>query len=50
MQPVMDYVYQEWLPESSCQLNDSALYDFVMYGEIVDEEGMSTIELSIPIL
>lgn len=50
MQSVIDYVYQEWLPESSCQLNESALYDFVKYGEIVDAEGMSTIELWIPIL
>lgn len=50
MQSVVEYVYQEWLPQSSCQLNDHALYDIVKYGEEVDEDGISNIELWIPIL
>lgn len=26
MQPVMDYIYKEWFPQSNCQLNDDELW------------------------
>lgn len=50
LQPVSDYIYKEWFPESTCQLNESAKYDFARYGEDVDNEGKSLIEYWVPIL
>lgn len=49
MQPVMDYIYKEWFPQSNCQLNDKARMDFIRYGEKMDEKGNSRIEVWIPI-
>lgn len=50
LQPVADYIYKEWLPQSTCQLNDKARYDFAKYGEYADKDGKSQIEYWIPIL
>lgn len=50
VQPVADYIYKEWFPQSTCQLNESARYDFARYGELVDEKGESLIEYWLPIL
>lgn len=50
LQPVTEYIYQQWIPQSTVQLNDKALYDFVKYGELVDHDGTSEIEYWIPIL
>lgn len=50
LQPVVDYIYKEWFPQSTCQLNENAKYDFAKYGEIIDKDGNSTIEYWVPIL
>lgn len=50
MQDVVEYIYQEWFPQSTCQLSDHNLYDFVKYGETIDEFGMSDIEYWVPVL
>lgn len=49
MQPVMDYIYKQWFPQSNCQLNDKARVDFIRYGEKMDEKGDSRIEVWVPI-
>ena len=46
---VANYIYQEWLPRSNCQLNEAARFDFVKYGEHMDEKGNSVMEYWIPI-
>lgn len=48
--PIMNYIYRIWFAQSTSQLNDSAKYDLVRYGEKIDETGMSKIEVWIPIL
>lgn len=50
LQPVADYIYKEWFPQSTCQLNENAQYDFARYGEKVDIDGKSLIEYWVPIL
>ncbi|MDB0441219.1 AraC family transcriptional regulator [Clostridioides difficile] len=50
LQPVVDYAYKEWLPQSTCQLNENAKFDFARYGELVDKDGKSLIEYWVPIL
>jgi predicted transcriptional regulator YdeE len=50
MQPVMDYIYKEWFPQSNCQLNESARMDFIRYGEKADEKGDSRIEVWVPVV
>lgn len=50
LQPAADYIYKEWLPQSTCRLNENARYDFARYGEEIDEEGKSLIEYCVPIL
>lgn len=49
MEPVMDYIYKEWFPQSNCKLNDCARVDFIRYGEKTDEKGNSRIEVWVPI-
>ena len=49
-QMVIDYVYRVWFPQSSCQFNENARYDFIRYGEAVDDAGRSRIELWVPIV
>lgn len=50
LQPVADYIYKEWLPQSTCRLNENARYDFARYGEEADAQGKSIIEYWVPIL
>lgn len=50
LQPVADYIYKEWFPQSTCQLNDKAKYDFAKYGEAIGSDGKSQIEYWVPIL
>lgn len=50
LQPVADYVYKVWFPQSTCQLNEHARYDFARYGETVGADGTSPIEFWVPIL
>ncbi|HGM1122807.1 TPA: helix-turn-helix domain-containing protein [Clostridioides difficile] len=50
MQNVVEYIYQEWFPNSSCQFNENNLYDFVKYGEKTDENGLSEIQFWVPII
>ena len=49
LQPVANYIYKEWFPQSTCQLNENAKYDFARYGEDTDENGKSIIEYWVPI-
>lgn len=49
MQPVADYIYKKWLPQSTCRLSEDAQYDFARYGEDADETGQSRIEYWVPI-
>ena len=50
MEPVSTYIYREWFPQSTCRLNEEAMYDFVKCGETIDENGNSDIEYWVPIL
>lgn len=50
MEPVVNYIYREWFPESGCVLNENAQYDFVRYGENTDENGNTVIEYWVPVL
>lgn len=50
LQPVVDYIYKEWFPQSTCQFNENAKYDFARYGEVEDKDGSSNIEYWVPIL
>lgn len=50
LQPVADYIYKEWFPQSTCQLNEDARYDFARYGEEADAKGNSLIEYWVPII
>lgn len=50
LEPVIDYIYKTWFPESTCQLNDKARYDLVRSSEIADEKGQADIEVWVPIL
>ena len=49
VQPIVDYIYHEWLLNSSCQLNEKNQYDIVKYGEEVDKDGLSEIQYWIPV-
>lgn len=50
LEPVVDYIYKEWFPQSTCQFNEIAKYDFAKYGEAADKDGNSNIEYWVPIL
>ena len=50
MQPVADYIYKEWFPQSTCQFNENNMYDFTKSYEAVDDDGNSNIEYWVPIL
>ena len=50
LQPVVEYIYKVWFPQSTCQLNEQAQYDFARYGEQMDEKGQSNIAVWIPII
>ncbi len=50
LQTIVEYIYKEWFPQSTCQLNENAKYDFAKYGENTDKNGISNIEYCVPIL
>ena len=50
LQPVADYIYKEWFPQSTCQFNKNNMYDFTKSYEAVDNDGNSSIEYWVPIL
>lgn len=50
MQTIMEYIYNDWFPKSSCQLNEKARFDMIRYGEKTDEKGRSRIEVWVPIV
>ena len=50
LQPVADYIYQEWFPKSTCQFNESNMYDFTKSYEPCDKDSNCLIEYWIPIL
>lgn len=50
MQPIVEYIYKEWFPSSTCIFHESACYDLVQYGEEVDKFGESEIRYLVPIV
>lgn len=50
MQPVVEYIYNEWFPQSTAQLKDDGMYDFAKLSEVLDEDGKGDVELWVPIL
>ena len=48
-QPIVEYIYQEWFPHSTCHFNENNRYDLVKYGEAADENGLSDIQFWVPI-
>lgn len=50
LQPVVEYVYQQWFPGSTCHFNENSRYDFAKYGENADENGRSDIEFWVPVV
>lgn len=50
MQPVADYIYKEWFPQSTCQFNENNMCDFTKSFDAIDSDGNSKIEYWIPIL
>lgn len=50
MQPVVEYIYREWFPQSTARLNEQAMYDFSKLGEVLDSEGRGDVEFWVPIL
>lgn len=46
---VYDYIYKTWFPESTYELNENAKLDFAKYSTLKDAEGLSDIEVHIPI-
>lgn len=49
IEAIIDYIYRLWFPASTAILNDEAKYDFIKYGELLDEKGMGEIEVWVPI-
>ena len=50
LQPVADYIYKEWFPQSTCQFSETNRYDFTKSYEEVDSAGNCNIEYWVPIL
>ena len=50
LEPVVDYIYRQWFPYSTCRLNEHSRYDFAKYGEETDEKGESEIQFWVPVL
>ena len=50
LQPIADYIYKEWFPQSTCQFNENAMFDFSKSNETVDKDGNGNIEYWVPIL
>lgn len=49
LQPIVEYIYQEWFPNATCRFNENNPYDFAKYGEVVDGNGQSDIQFWVPI-
>ncbi|MCB6608444.1 AraC family transcriptional regulator [[Clostridium] symbiosum] len=49
LQPVAEYVYQEWFPHSTCRFSENNPYDFVLYGEEIGEHDENEIQYWVPI-
>lgn len=49
LQPVADYIYKEWFPQSTCQFSENNMYDFTKSYEDVDSDGNGNIEYWVPI-
>ena len=50
LQPVTEYIYQQWFPNSTCRFDETRMYDFAEYGEVTDEKGESEIRYWVPIV
>lgn len=50
MQPVVEYIYKQWFPQSSAQLNENNMIDFAKLSEKLDAEGKGAVEFWVPIL
>ena len=50
LEPVIELIYNQWFPSASCQLNENARYDLIRYGESTNDQGLSDIQIEIPIL
>lgn len=50
MQPVVEYIYKEWFPQSSAQLDENNMIDFAKLSEELDAEGKGAVEFWVPIL
>ena len=50
MQEIVEYIYGQWFLETTLLFNQNCMYDFVKYGEQIDEQGVSLIEYWIPVL
>lgn len=49
LQPVVEYIYKEWFPQSTCRFNEKMPFDFAKYGEVMDTDGQSDIQYWVPI-
>jgi len=49
LQPVADYIYKEWFPQSTCQFNENNRYDFTKTYLTKNPNGKSKLEYWIPI-
>ncbi len=43
------YIYEKWFPQSTYRFNEDAMYDFLKYGEEINEKGQSKIEYWVPV-
>lgn len=50
LEPVANYIYQEWFPHSTYIFNEQAMFDFSKCDNTIDSDGNNTIEYWIPIL
>lgn len=50
LQPVAEYIYKEWFPQSTCEFNEKNMYDFSKSFEAIDADGNSVVEYWVPIL
>lgn len=50
IEPIISHIYKVWFAQSTLQFNEQARFDFVKYGENVDEHGISDIEVWVPIV
>lgn len=46
---ILTYIYKEWFPLHSYQLNEKAMYELIEYGEKLDSNKKTDIKICIPI-